>query len=277
MRPSRSNTQTSDWVVSVRILANDSPTSNARGSVGSSMRRVRVAHGVFRVSRPRSGGNSPSMATPDRIADPWGPRSPYGRGESWPARPDAHLAEGASPERWVPSASLLHSHGDGIDIAVEDGRIVGVRGRPQSRVNRGRLGPKDMYGWQANHSPDRLTRPLVRRDGALAATDWDTAMDAVVGRCRELLDEQGPSAIGFYTTGQLFIEHYYTLGLIAHGGIGTNHVDGNTRLCTATAAAALKETFASDGQPGSYTDVDHADVIALYGHNALRPQHGRDP
>jgi anaerobic selenocysteine-containing dehydrogenase len=82
----------------------------------------------------------------------------------------------------------------------------------------------------------------------------------------------GPSAISFYTSGQLFLEEYYTLGLIAHGGIGTNHVDGNTRLCTATAAAALKETFASDGQPGSYTDIDHADVIALYGHNMAETQ-----
>jgi anaerobic selenocysteine-containing dehydrogenase len=87
-----------------------------------------------------------------------------------------------------------------------------------------------------------------------------------------LLEEKGPSAVGFYTTGQLFLEEYYTLGLIAHGGIGTNHVDGNTRLCTATAAAALKATFASDGQPGSYTDVDHADVIALYGHNMAETQ-----
>ncbi|HZX08901.1 molybdopterin oxidoreductase family protein, partial [Kribbella sp.] len=76
----------------------------------------------------------------------------------------------------------------------------------------------------------------------------------------------------FYTTGQLFLEEYYTLALIGHGGIGTNHMDGNTRLCTATAAAALKETFACDGQPGSYTDIDHADVIALYGHNMAETQ-----
>ena len=103
------------------------------------------------------------MATPERIADPWGPRTPYGRDEPWPARQDAHLADGAEPERWVPAASLLHSHGDGIDIAVQDGRIVGVRGRPESRINRGRLGPKDMYGWQANHAPDRLDPALQRR------------------------------------------------------------------------------------------------------------------
>jgi anaerobic selenocysteine-containing dehydrogenase len=211
----------------------------------------------------------------DRIAEPWGSRTPYDAGEPWPTRVDRYLVDGLTEDevdRWVQSATILHSNGDGLDIAVKDDRIVGVRGRAVDRVNHGRLGPKDLFGWQANHAPDRLTRPLIRRDGELVETDWDTAMSTVVDRCRTLLEEKGPSAVGFYTTGQLFLEEYYTLGLIAHGGIGTNHVDGNTRLCTATAAAALKETFASDGQPGSYTDVDHADVIALYGHNMAETQ-----
>jgi anaerobic selenocysteine-containing dehydrogenase len=215
------------------------------------------------------------MARSDRIAHPWGTRTPYAAGEPWPARVDTFLDEGlteADVDAWVQSATILHSNGDGLDIAVKDGRIVGVRGRVEDRVNHGRLGPKDLYGWQANNSPDRLTHPLVRKDGELVRATWDEAMDRVVGRTRELLDEQGASAIGFYTTGQLFLEEYYTLGLVAHGGLGTNHVDGNTRLCTATAAAALKESFACDGQPGSYTDVDHADVICLFGHNMAETQ-----
>ena len=188
---------------------------------------------------------------------------------------DQYLAEGVAPEqvqRWVQSASPLHSNGDAMDIAVRDGRIVGVRGRAVDRVNRGRLGPKDLFGWQANASTDRLTCPLVRQNGRLVETDWDSAMNRVVARTGELLDERGPSAIGFYTTGQLFLEEYYTLAAIGHGAIGTSHMDGNTRLCTATAAAALKESFGCDGQPGSYTDVDHADVIALFGHNVAETQ-----
>ena len=211
----------------------------------------------------------------DRIAEPWGTRTPYGRGESWPMRVDSHLADGVNIEqvdRWVQTASILHSNGDAMDIAVSGGRIVGVRGREVDRVNHGRLGPKDLFGWQANAAADRLTRPMVRESGRLVETDWDTAMDRVVSRSKELLGEQGPSALGFYTTGQLFLEEYYTLGVIAHGAIGTNHVDGNTRLCTATAAEALKESFACDGQPGSYGDIDHTDVIALYGHNVAETQ-----
>ncbi len=202
-------------------------------------------------------------------------RTPYGPGEPWPVRVDSYLAEGVTPdavERWVPTASLLHSNGDAMDIAVADGRMVGVRGRAGDRVNRGRLGPKDLFGWQANSSRDRLTAPLIRRDGQLVETDWDTAMSAVAGQTEQLLAERGPGSIGFYTTGQLFLEEYYTLAVLARGGIGTNHLDGNTRLCTATAAAALKESFGCDGQPGSFADIDHADVIALYGHNMAETQ-----
>lgn len=93
-----------------------------------------------------------------------------------------------------------------LDIAVRNGRIVGVRGRRSDRVNRGRLGPKDLFGWQANNSPDRLTRPLVRDGDRLVECDWATAMARVVQRSRTLLEEQGPPSHGFYTTGQLFIE-----------------------------------------------------------------------
>jgi anaerobic selenocysteine-containing dehydrogenase len=208
----------------------------------------------------------------DRIEDPWGPPTPVGPGEQWPERVDTYLEPGAEPERWVQTASVLHSDGDAYDVGVQGGRIVGVRGRGVDRVNRGRLGPKDLFGWQANHSPDRLTRPLVRRHGALQETSWDEAMDLIVDRSRALLRERGPSAIGFYTSGQLFLEEYYTLAVIARAGIGTNHLDGNTRLCTATAGEALKESFGCDGQPGSYDDIHHADAIGLFGHNVAETQ-----
>lgn len=210
------------------------------------------------------------------IVDPWGERCPYGPGDEWPPRVDCHLEEGIGEDEvdaWVQSASVLHSNGDAFDIAVKDGRIVGVRGRADDRVNHGRLGPKDLYGWQASNSPDRLTRPLVREDGELVETDWDTAMDRIVSRSRELLSKPGGwGRFGFYTSGQLFLEEYYTLGVIGKAGIGTPHMDGNTRLCTATAGAALKASFGTDGQPSTYADVDHCDTIALFGHNVAETQ-----
>ena len=88
------------------------------------------------------------------------------------------------------------------------------------RVNRGRLGPKDLFGWQANNSP----RPARRgrwcaRAAELVESDWDTAMGRIVERSKELLARPGGwGRFGFYTSGQLFLEEYYTLGVIGKAG-----------------------------------------------------------
>ena len=212
----------------------------------------------------------------DRIADIWGERTPHAKGTVWPARVDGRLEPGLTEgdvDRWVQSACVLCSNGCGCDIAVKDGKMVGIRGRATDVVNHGRLGPKGLYGstpWAS--SPDRLTRPLIRENGRLIETDWPTAMGRIVETSKRLLADKGPLTHGFYTTGQIFIEEYYTLGVIGKAGLGTPHMDGNTRLCTATAAAALKESFGADGQPGSYTDIEHCDAIFLYGHNMAETQ-----
>jgi len=206
--------------------------------------------------------------TRDSITDIWGERTPYK--DDWPVRVDERSQEEVT--NWVQSACVLCSNGCGMDIGVTDGRIVGVRGRAVDRVNHGRLGPKGLHGWVANHSPDRLTHPLIRRDGKLQPASWDEAMGLIVRRSKEIIQQHTAGAIGFYTTGQIFLEEYYTLAVMGKAGLGTRHMDGNTRLCTATAAAALKETFGTDGQPGSYSDIDHTDTILITGHNPASQQ-----
>ena len=212
----------------------------------------------------------------DRIADVWGLRTPHAKGTVWPARVDLHLETGVAQDqvdRWVHSACVLCSNGCGCDIAVKDGRMVGVRGRSTDVVNHGRLGPKGLYGSTAwASSPARLTTPLIRQNDRLVETDWATAMGAIVDRSKQLLADKGPLSHGFYTSGQLMLEEYYTLAVIGKAGLGTPHMDGNTRLCTATAAAAFKESFGADGQPGSYTDIEHCDAIFLFGHNMAETQ-----
>jgi len=207
--------------------------------------------------------------TRDSIVDVWGERTPHVNGK-WPARVDARTVE--EPEKWVQSACILCSNDCGLDIGVKNGRIVGVRGREADRVNRGRLGPKGLHGWEANQSADRLKSPLIRRKGQLTEANWDEAMDLIVQRSKEMVNKYTSSAIGFYTTGQLFLEEYYTLGVLGKAGLGTPHMDGNTRLCTATAAQALKETFGTDGQPASYADIDTTEAILHVGHNTAATQ-----
>jgi ferredoxin-nitrate reductase len=206
--------------------------------------------------------------TRDSIKDIWGERTPYEG--NWPVRVDEQTAE--EPDHWVQSACVLCSNGCGMDIGVKDGKIVGVRGRAVDVVNHGRLGPKGLNGWVANNSTDRLIKPLIRKNGKLEEVSWDEAMNLLVTKSKEIIEKQTSLGIGFYTSGQLFLEEYYVLGMLGKAGLGTPHMDGNTRLCTATAAAALKVSFGSDGQPGSYTDLDVTDAVFLVGHNIASQQ-----
>jgi ferredoxin-nitrate reductase len=205
----------------------------------------------------------------DSIADVWGPRTPHVDG-AWPVRVDERTT--GEVEGWVPSVCVLCSTGCGLDVGVAGGKIVGVRGRADDRVNHGRLGPKGLHGWVANASVDRLTTPLIRRSGRLEPATWDQAMALIVERSKDAIERYGAGSHGFYNSGQLFLEEYYTLALVAEAGIGTAHVDGNTRLCTATAAIALIESFGTDGAPGSYTDFDVTEAIFLVGHNMASTQ-----
>src|SRR6185295_4878201 len=172
--------------------------------------------------------------------DIWGARTPFTGSRQWPERVDYRIAE--EPDRWVQSACVLCSNGCGLDVGVKDGRILGVRGRADDHVNRGRLGPKGLHGWEANNSADRLKSPLIRKNGTLESASWDEALNLIVEKSKQVINKHSASAIGFYTSGQLFLEEYYTLAVIGKAGLGTPHMDGNTRLCTATAGQALKET-----------------------------------
>lgn len=159
-----------------------------------------------------------------------------------------------------------------MDIGVKDGQIVGVRGREVDRVNHGRLGCKGMYAWKSLKHADRLQYPMIRRHGKLERATWDEAMELIVERTKAVQERLTNHGIGFYTSGQLFLEEYYALAMVGKAGLNTLHMDGNTRLCTATAAASMRENFGSDGQPGSYTDIDHTSCIMLVGHNMSATQ-----
>lgn len=81
----------------------------------------------------------------------------------------------------------------------------------------------------------------MRKKGKLERAPWDEAMDLLVKKTKEVCERLISNGIGFYTTRQLFIKEYYVLAAIGNAGLGTLHMDGNTRLCTATAAASMRE------------------------------------
>jgi anaerobic selenocysteine-containing dehydrogenase len=188
-------------------------------------------------------------------------------------RSDINLAIDGEPDKWVHSACLLCSNGCGLDIAVKDGRIVGVRGDTRHPVNFGHLGPKGKNSWVANNSGRRGTTPMIRRrkQGPLEPVSWEEALDFFIENFRDALS-QGHENLACYNSGQLTLEEFYVLGKLWRGGLQSSNIDGNTRLCTATSATGLMANFGADGPVASYVDIDQADLLCLYGHNVAEVQ-----
>ena len=109
---------------------------------------------------------------------------------------------------------------------------------------------------------------LRQRDGTLARVDWSSALNRVAGELDRILERDGPEAIAFYLSGQLLTEDYYVANKLMKGFLGSANVDTNSRLCMSSTVSGHRRAFGSDTVPGSYEDLDSADLIVLVGSNA---------
>ena len=171
------------------------------------------------------------------------------------------------PDAWVPTTCGYCSVGCGIEIGVKNGSAIASRPLTSHPVNRGKLCPKGLSEHYTLQAPNRAKYPLLRKRGKLVRVSWDEALTTLVERFRNVQEKYGPGVLGVISTGQLVTEEFYTLGKLVQLGFGTNNYDGNTTLCMASAVSGYKISFGSDGPPGAYEDLEHADVIFLIGAN----------
>jgi anaerobic selenocysteine-containing dehydrogenase len=152
-------------------------------------------------------------------------------------------------------------------LGVRGTQAVAVRGNPDHPVNRGKLCPKGLSEHHILAAPGRSKQPLLRKNGVLTPVFWDEALDTMVERFRDIQHRHGNESLGVVGTGQFLTEEFYTLGKLVQLGLRTRNHDGNTTLCMASAVSGYKLSFGSDGPPGSYADMENADVILLIGAN----------
>ena len=138
-----------------------------------------------------------------------------------------------------------------------------VRGDPEHPANRGRLCSKGAALAETVGLEGRLLAPRV--DGR--DTDWETALDRVAGRLRDTIAAHGPDSVAFYASGQMLTEDYYLANKFMKGFVGTANIDTNSRLCMASTVAGHKRAFGTDTVPGTYEDLDEADLVVLVGSN----------
>ena len=143
-----------------------------------------------------------------------------------------------------------------------------ITGDPHHPANFGRICSKGSALGETLGLNERLLHPMLRQaDGSLARVDWSVALDRVASGFQRIVARHGCDAIAFYLSGQLLTEDYYVANKLMKGFIGSANVDTNSRLCMASSVAGHKRAFGADTVPGSYEDLDQADLLVLVGSN----------
>jgi assimilatory nitrate reductase catalytic subunit len=155
----------------------------------------------------------------------------------------------------------------GLNLLVENEKVVGFEPRYDFPVNEGRLCPKGVTAYLQIHHPDRLTHPLIKRNGTFEEASWDEALDLVVAKFKEIQNKYGKDAIGVYSGSSLTTEKTYLAGKFARAGLGTKYVDYNGRLCMVSAAAGNNKAFGVDRAANPWDDIPLAEVLILAGTN----------
>jgi sulfite reductase (NADPH) flavoprotein alpha-component len=154
-------------------------------------------------------------------------------------------------------------------LHVEDGQVVKIAGDREHPSNFGRLCTKGQSAHVALRKSGRLEGAFVRhaRGQDPAPLPMAQAISTTAARLAHLRDTHGPDALSFYVSGQMSIEAQYLVNKLAKGFVGTNNIESNSRLCMASAGSGYKLSLGADGPPGSYEDIDHADLFFVIGAN----------
>lgn len=176
------------------------------------------------------------------------------------------MVPAANADTWHKSICRYCGTGCGILVGLKGGKVTDIRGDELAH-NKGVICVKGSMLRALPYVEGRLTTPKIRRNGKLVDASWEEAMSLVAQKFKDTIAESGPDSVAFYGSGQLFTEESYTANKLFKAGIRTNNVDGNPRLCMASAAAGYTQVYGKDEPPGSYEDIDYADCIFMIGAN----------
>jgi assimilatory nitrate reductase catalytic subunit len=153
--------------------------------------------------------------------------------------------------------------GCGVLLRPDGEGGIAVRGDPEHPANHGRLCSKGSALGETVGLAHRLLSPMVSGTEA----SWNAALQLVADRFSDTIAKHGPDSVAFYVSGQLLTEDYYVANKLMKGSIGSANIDTNSRLCMASSVAGHKRAFGTDTVPGTYEDLDEADLVVLVGSN----------
>ncbi|WP_253613214.1 formate dehydrogenase subunit alpha [Bacillus velezensis] len=126
---------------------------------------------------------------------------------------------------------------------------------------------KGKFGWDFVNSEERITKPLIRKNGAFVESSWEEALDLVASRLGSIKDEHGNGSVGFISSSKITNEDNYVIQKLARQVFETNNVDNCSRYCQSPATDGLFRTVGMGGDAGTIKDIAKAGLVLIVGAN----------
>ncbi|MGK5085257.1 formate dehydrogenase subunit alpha [Bdellovibrionota bacterium FG-1] len=180
---------------------------------------------------------------------------------------DASLVAAGDPTTWVRTTCAYCGTGCEVNVGVKNDAIVVMRPVLDAPASKGHLCVKGRYGAGYVDSADRITTPMIRRNGTWAKVSWDEALDETAKTLTRIQKDHGSDAIGVLGSSRATNEDSYLANKFARVVVGTNNVDCCARVCHGPSAAGLGIVFGTGAATNGFDDIEEAHSFFLVGSN----------
>ncbi len=154
-----------------------------------------------------------------------------------------------------------------LDVSVINGEIKGIQAPESAEVNQGHTCLKGRFAFQFYNHPDRLTDPLIKKNGEFEVVTWEEAYGFITEKLTNIKKNYGADAIGCISSSRATNEENYLMQKMTRVALGTNNIDGCARVCHAPTAFGMQQSFGTGAATNSINDLDKTDCIFVFGAN----------
>ncbi|HLO56665.1 MAG TPA: formate dehydrogenase subunit alpha [Saprospiraceae bacterium] len=157
--------------------------------------------------------------------------------------------------------------GCNLEVSVVNDRVKSIRAPYDAEVNQGHTCLKGRFAFSFYNHPDRITSPLIRKDGVLVPATWDEAYAFIADSLLRIKNEHGPDAIAGISSARCTNEENYLMQKFIRAVIGTNNIDCCARVCHSPTALGMQRAFGTGAATNSIEDLKYTNCIMVIGAN----------
>lgn len=157
--------------------------------------------------------------------------------------------------------------GCNLEVSVLNHQVKSIQAPYGAEVNQGHTCLKGRFAFSFYNHPDRITSPLIKRNGHFEKVTWDEAYDFIAEKLTEILRKNGPDAVAGISSARCTNEENYLMQKFIRAVVGTNNIDCCARVCHSPTALGMQRTFGTGAATNSIEDIKHTNCILVIGAN----------